>query len=386
MSAETLILPALGAADEQASVETGDRRGDIEAKMGRVAELLRRASCQGLLLLEPENLAWLTSGAVQRSIPDPATAPGLYCNGDQRWLLCANVDTQRFFDEELDGLGFQLKEWPWHWGREQLLSDLCHGRKVASDTPVGDCTVVADALLRERCKLSPYEQVCLRALGLLVGHALEATCRHFDQGQSEREVAGQVAHRLMHRGAVPLHIGVAADGRSRIYRQFSFTSTSIQRYAVVTVTARKYGLCATATRAVAFGGIDETFRAETNAICRVAASFLASTWPDAVPGQILQAARRIYQLSGFEHEWLATPQGHLIGRRPVEALVLPKTDELLHAGQAIVWVPSAGAANGADTYLVTNDGPRCMTPAEGWPLKRIKIQGAEFVRPDVLVR
>jgi Xaa-Pro aminopeptidase len=386
VSTETIIFEPMGSPEEQPLVDAGDRRSDIEGKMGRVAELLRRTDCQGLLLLEPENLAWLSSGAVQRTVPDPASTPGIYCNGDQRWLLCANVDTQRLFDEELDGLGFQLKEWPWHWGREQLLHDLCQGRKVAVDRPLGDCVVVETDVRRERCRLSGYEQACMKALGVLVGHAIEATCRQFEQGLSEREVAGQIAHRLMHRGAVPLHIGVAADGRSRNYRHFSFTSTSIRRYAVVTVTAKKYGLCATATRAVAFGSVDQTFRQEMNAICRVAASFLASTWPNAVPGQVLQAARRIYQLSGYEHEWLAAPQGHLIGRRPVEWPILPKTEELLEVGQAVVWNPSAGVASGADTYIVTNEGPRLLTPAEHWPVKRIKIQGAEFVRPDVLIR
>ncbi len=387
VTSETLILPALDSAFEQAQAPIGDRRTDIETKLERAAALVRQAGCQGLLVLEPENLAWITSGALQRTVPDPSTAPGIYCNGGgQRWLLCTNADTQRFFDEELDGLGFQLKEWPWHWGRETFLNELCQNRKIACDTTLGECIVVEPTLRRQRCRLTPYEQACLRSIGLLVAHALEATCRQIDRGVSEREVAGQIAHRLMHRGALPIHVGVAADGRSRNYRQFSFTSTAITKYAIVVATAKKYGLCATAARAVAFGVPDASFRAEMNAVCRVAASFLASTWPNALPGKILQAARRIYALSGYEHEWLQAPQGHLLGRRPVEAQILPKTEDLLEAGQALVWNPTAGAASGADTYLVTENGPRCVTPAENWPLKKIKIQGAEFVRPDVLQR
>jgi len=387
VTTETLIFPALDTSEEQPQAEAGDRRADVETKLERAADVVRQAGCQGLLLTEPENVAWVTSGALQRTIPDPSSAPAIFCNGGgQRWLLCANADTQRLFDEELDGLGFQLKEWPWHWGRDALLTDLCQNRKVACDRPVGPCVVVEADLARLRCRLTAYEQACLRSLGLLLAHAVEATCRQFEPGATEREVAGQVAHRLIHRGAVPLHLGVAADGRSRMYRQFSFTSTPIQQFAVVTATARKYGLCATAARVVSFGPPEAALRAEMNAICRVAASYLASTWPDAVPGQILQAARRIYALSGFEHEWQHGPQGHFVARRPVEGVILPKTEELLEAGQALVWNPTAGAASGADTYLVTDDGPRCVTPAENWPLKKIKIQGAEFVRPDVLQR
>lgn len=387
MSTETLIFPILGVGAEKTALEGGDRRTDVEDKLIHLAQMVKEAGAQGLLALEPENLAWLTSGAIQRTIPDPASAPAIFCNGGgQRWLLCSNVDTQRLFDEELDGLGFQLKEWPWHWGREQFLLDLCQNRKVVCDRPLANCIVMETQLRQERCRLTEYEQACMRSLGQLVAHSLEATCRQFNQGLTEREVAGQIAHRLIHRGAVPVHLGVAADGRSRNYRHFSFTSTPIRKYAVVTTTARKYGLYATATRCVAFGPPDESFRSEMNAICRVSASFLASTWPDAVPGKILQAARRIYGLSGYEHEWLQAPQGHLIGRRPVESHILPRTEDLLELGQAVVWNPSAGAASGADTYIVTDQGPRCVTPAENWPLKRIKIQGAEFIRPDVLVR
>ena len=96
---------------------SSDRRADIEVKQGRIATLLRDAGRDGLLLLDPENFAWLTSGAAPRGVIDPSLAPALYCTPEGRWLISSNYDSQRLFDEEIDGLGFQLKEWPWHWGR-----------------------------------------------------------------------------------------------------------------------------------------------------------------------------------------------------------------------------------------------------------------------------
>src|SRR5262245_51870375 len=135
--------------------------------MPLLAGLLKETGCDGLLLLEPENIAWLSSGAMDRGRPDPGAAPALYTNGDQRWVLASNVDSQRFFDEELDGLGFQLKEWPWHWGRDQLLADLCQNRKLACDRPLPGADVIsaADQLRAARLRLTPYEQGCLMALG-----------------------------------------------------------------------------------------------------------------------------------------------------------------------------------------------------------------------------
>src|SRR5262249_25674051 len=150
--------------------------------------------------------------------------------------------------------------------------------------------------------------------------------------------------------------------------------------------ARKYGLVATASRSVCFGEVPPDLRQDQNAVCRVSASYLTSTWPDAVPREVLLAGRRIYLISGYEHEGHAAPQGHGTGRAAVEQPLTPQTDELLQPGWAVTWQASAGAAVSCDTFLVTEQGPRIVTPTEVWPLKRIRIQGAECVRPDVLQR
>jgi Xaa-Pro dipeptidase len=366
--------------------EESDRRADVDVRQARVAALLQEIGCEGLLALEPENFAWLTSGATPRGNLDPADLPVVYYSLEQRWVLCGNADTQRLFDEELDGLGFQLKEWPWHWGREQLLSDLCQGRRFACDRPWRDATVVGDRLRGLRRVLTGYEQACYRALGGIVSHALEATCRTLEAGATEREVAGHLTHRLMHRGVHPLHVGVAADGRSRVYRQFGYTSLPVRKSAVVTVTGRKYGLAVTASRSVCFGEPDPELRKEQDAICKIGATYLSATWPDAVPREVLAAARRVYQLTGYEHEWLLAPQGHVSGRAVVELPLLPTTEELFQNGWAVTWRASAGAALGCDTFLITDKEPEIVTPPEVWPLKRIRIQGADFLRPDILQR
>ncbi len=387
MSTELIAPPTEGAGFR---IEfSSDRRADIEAKHGRLASLLRETGRDGLLLLDPENVTWLTAGATPRGHIDPTTMPAVFCTLEGRWLIASNVDSQRFFEEELDGQGFQLKEWPWHWGREQFLADLLANRKTLCDRlpPVeGDMVDCSFRLARMRRNLSPYEQACLQALGAIVSHALEAACRTMRKGETEREVAGQLAHRLLHRGVQPVHLGVAADGRSRLYRRFGFTSTPIEQYAVLTTTARKYGLHVTASRTVCFGTPPEELVREQSAVVRVSASYLASTWPDALPREILTAGKRIYLLSGYEHDWLLAPQGFVTGRQPVELGFTPFTDDLLEPGWAVTWNASAGAALSCDTFLVTESGPKPVTPPEYWPVKRIRIQGADCIRPDLLVR
>ncbi len=363
-----------------------DRRADMELKQSRVAALLQEIGCDGLLVLDPDNFAWLTSGGAARGILNADTTPGLFFTLDARWLLSSNVDTQRLFDEEIDGLGFQVKEWSWHLDRAPLLADLCQGRNIAADVPLEPCKNVARELQILRRSLTDYEIACYRTLGQTLSHAIEASGRTLTIGESEREVAGQISHRLLHRGVQPLLISVTGDDRGRTYRQAGFTSATITRTCVMTVAARKYGLCARASRVISFGAPEADFRRDHDAACKISATYVASSWPDSVPRQILLTGQRIYQLLGVEHEFYLAPQGHVTGHAPVELNMALHNEELLNAKWAITWCVAVGASVSCDTFVISDAGPRPITAAENWPLKRIRIQGAEFVRPDVLIR
>src|SRR5262249_31884017 len=138
--------------------------------------------------------------------------------------------------------------------------------------------------------------------------------------------------------------------------------------------------------AMSFGPADANFRKDHHSACKIATTYLASTWPDALPREILASGRRVYQLLGVEHEWLLCPQGFVTGRQAVELPLMPETGDLFRSGWAVTWNASVGAACSCDTFLITDEGPRVVTPSDNWPLKRIKIQGAEFVQPDIYQR
>src|SRR5688572_1290904 len=80
-----------------------DRRAEVDAKQERVAGLLAEVGADGLLLIDPANVAWLTGATLHHGIPDAAEWPALFLMPYQRWLVCASTDTQRLFDAHLDG-------------------------------------------------------------------------------------------------------------------------------------------------------------------------------------------------------------------------------------------------------------------------------------------
>src|SRR5580700_1804401 len=134
------------------------RRADIDAKQAAVAPILEELECEAILLFMSAHVSWFTSGLNLRGLFADSERPGVYTNGRQRWLLCSNIDTQRFFDEELDQLGFQLKEWSWAGGRAELLMNVTTGRKIAGDRQLPNMPLVSDRLRPLIRVLSAVEQ------------------------------------------------------------------------------------------------------------------------------------------------------------------------------------------------------------------------------------
>jgi len=363
-----------------------ERAAEIASRQERIADLLRETSTDGVLLLDAPNFAWFTAGASWWPTADPVELPGLFILEKQRWVLCANVDTQRLFDDYLDELGFQVKEWPWYLGRHMLLYGLINGRKLASDQALDGCVNVGDHLHRLRRLLSPWFQSRLRELGRTMAHALEATCRNLERGETEMEVAGQLSHRLIHRGVRPVCVQAVADGRLRQYRRGGNTKTTIEQSCVVQATGSRHGVHVTASRTVRFGAPDESMRNDYDLACRLSAVKVSATGAGASPAMAIGAGQRLLQAQQREHEWRLSPIGWATGFAPVEQPFTPESNEPLQAGGALVWSSAVGSSLVADTYLVVPDGVECVTAPDEWPIRRFKIGERMVDRPDVLQR
>jgi Xaa-Pro aminopeptidase len=363
------------------------RRAEIEAKQLQVAALLAEAGADGLLLLDPANIAWMCGAPLTHGIPDPADWPALYLTANQRWLICGSLDTQRLFDVHLDGLGFQLKEWPWNWGRDRLLTDLRQNRRVASDRVLAESVPLGPSLRRIRCTLTAAEQERFRKFGMAVGHALEATGRSLEPGQREDEVAGQLAHRLVHHGIHPVALHLAADGRAARHPRPTVTSAVSNSSCLIGVTAMRDGLHVSAARTVHFGAPNDEYRNRFDAACRIVAALAAAGAPGTAAAAVMQAGERVAHLTGHDDEWRVGPPGHVTGWLPVERPMPPGTAVILESGWAVTWRAAIGPAIVADTYFVAAP-PESVTPVEAgqWPLKRVTVQGMTVDVPDVLVK
>ncbi|MBI3861241.1 MAG: M24 family metallopeptidase [Planctomycetia bacterium] len=378
------FLPPLSSGEIE--ITDPDRYEDIDRKQERIAAFLTRRKYDGLLLRRPCNFAWFTSGAEcpRDAAHEPAAA--LFITPEARVVLADNVDSSQLFDRHLAGMGFQLKQRPWHEGRSGLLDDLCRGRSVACDVQQAGATNEAAEIAALRLPLTALECERLRKLGGIAAHAVEATARNIELGQTEAEIAGQLANRLYRHEVQPLSLRAVADGRGRSYRRWKFGDNTLRRWCFISATVSRWGLCAGVTRSVVFGSPPPEMVLAFQQAGMLSATgmfFSQSGWPLSL---VWQKVRRIYEKQGVGDEWQLADQADVVGYLASEVPMVPTSEFTLLPRMPLHWHPSVGPAQVGDTMLVGEEGCEMVTRPTDWPMLCVTVKGRPVELSDLLVR
>jgi Xaa-Pro aminopeptidase len=383
-------LPALADPTvDHADHELARRRQDVEEKQRRIARFLDATGTDAVVLGRADSVAWFTSGGdLGRDLGSEASAALLFLTRDHRAVITDNVQSARVFEEELAGLGFQLKERPWFDDPGRIIAEMCRTKRVVTDLgpPAGPWPRGADPLRGLRRCLTGLERQRLRELGRTLSVAVEATCRNFDRGETEADVAGHLAHRLIREGVVPVDLRVASDDRLARYRQPTFKAAPIRKRATVAVIGRRHGLCAALTRSVAFGPVAPEVRARHSLAAMVDATCIYFSRPGEVVAEVFRRARRIYAKFGHPHEWTLDYQGSVVGYSPREEALLPDSTLVLATDMALCWNPSVASARSEDTVVIDARGYEVVTAAQNWPQVEVAVKGFVIPRPAILER
>ena len=147
----TDTLPALrDPAADHGDEDLKRRRDDVEEKHERIRQFLDASGHDAVVLGLADSVAWFTSGGdLGQCLGSEQSSILLFINRTSRAVIADNVQSCRVFEEELAGLGFQLKERPWYDDPYQVVAELCHNKRVATDLGGNGCSPVrreSDAL------------------------------------------------------------------------------------------------------------------------------------------------------------------------------------------------------------------------------------------------
>jgi len=238
---------------------------EIKEKERRVRDFLRSKGLSALLLKRQANFSWMTCGGLNLvGITTEVGATSLLVTENSKFVISNNIEAPRMIDEEgLEKKGFVVKTFPWYEDQEaSIVKDLVGDGTVGCDVPFPNATILAEDIARLRYSLTPEEIERYRWLGKRVSSALEKTMMKTKKGEKESEVVARLCREIWKDRIDPITLMSAADDRIHKFRHPIPTEKKVEKYLMVSVNARKWGLIVSLTRFVYFGRLPKELRAK----------------------------------------------------------------------------------------------------------------------------
>jgi antitoxin VapB len=256
--------------------------------------------------------------------------------------------------------------------------------KLGSDAPHPGAKDLSAEASRLRVNMTAEEGVRFRVLGRLCAEAMDQAIRAIRPGYTEHQIAAHLALEGRSRGVHPIVNLVATDERIYNYRHPLPTYKSLERYAMIVMCGRRWGLVCSLTRLIHFGKLPDELRRKMEACARIDAALIHATQPGRSVGQVLQQGIAAYGQVGYGDEWKLHHQGGPAGYEPREFIATPSTSDLIVMGQSYAWNPSITGVKSEDTIQVGEDQNEVITNITGWPVVEIEIEGRTYQRPAIL--
>ncbi len=358
---------------------------EFSQKQDRIHTLLKEHNLKALLLRRVSSFAWATCGSA--SYVNTATTNGeaaLVITPSGRHIVTNNIEATRLEKEEkLTAQGWELRVVPWY-DAQDAVAELTRGLRLGADGPYRDAIDLSQDLAHLRAHLTPEEGERFRTLGRLCAEAVESTARMVRPGQSEYQIAGLLAREAESRGVQAIVNLIATDKRVFDFRHPLPVDKKLERYAMLVLCGRRWGLVASLTRLVHFGALADELRKKQEAVAEVDAALIAASTPGARIADIFGKGVKAYAKVGFPHEWKLHHQGGLAGYEPREHLATAASSQAVKPGQAFAWNPSITGAKSEDTILVGDDRGEVITAMEEWPRIAVRVGGQLVERPAIL--
>jgi antitoxin VapB len=371
---------------EKTIVRQLDWNTELETKHQQVVEWLRSENLDGVLLRRNENVAWLTGGAVELRVLTPnetGVASLLVTAEGGRYYLTTNNEAPRLADEEFDALDFEPVIFPWYADATcDKVLEMTHGQ-VACDVPTpgfAHCN-----LYPLRASLQESEIARFRWLGTQTGKAVSDALINLERGNSEHIIEAQVAVELLRRGILPSVYLMAADERILKYKHAVARNAKIDRFAMINLCARKWGLTISITRFVHFGAPPAELLEKFHAAAQVNAALLDATREGTTSAELFRVAADAYTRAGFPGEEQMHHQGGATGYWEREWIATPEGTDEVRNNQAFAWNPSVRGGKVEDTVLLKDGQIELLTPTPDLPSMDSHANGVSYPATGVLI-
>jgi len=364
---------------------------ELKIKTERVRKFLKEKKLKAVLLSSQANFSWITCGGDSHVVmgADSGVASVLVTQ-DKNYIVTNNIEVGRIKDEELQNLkkDFKFAIYPWYEEEKKLkvIKDICPIEKLGSDSFFNGAKQIAGDFKKLRFTLTPEEIKRYEFLGKVCGEIMGRVCCSIRKGETENKIAARLSEEVLAKGIQPNVLLVAADDRIKKYRHPIPTEKKINKYVMVVLCGKKWGLIANLTRIVHFGKLSQELKKRHAGVARIDSAFISCTRPGTNVSKIFKCALESYKDTGFANEWKLHHQGGSTGYEGRDYKGTQLTKEIVQENQAFAWNPSITGTKTEDTIIAFSNKTKIITATPKWPVIKIKCCGSEIERPDILIK
>jgi Xaa-Pro dipeptidase len=360
---------------------------ELDEKHERLVEWMRGQGLAGVLIRRHENIAWLTGGAVEVRVLTPAetgVASLVVTAAGKRYYFTTENESPRLNDEEFGALDFEPVLFPWFADGTADAAARLAGGALGSDAPTAGATAVN--LYPLRASLVDAEITRYRWLGAQTAAATAESLRKVEPGMSEFDLEAMTSASLLKRGIQPSVYLYAVDQRILKYKHAVPRGARLERYGMLNLCARKWGLTVSLTRFVHFGALPAELAERFHAAAQVNAALLDATRVGATGAELFRVAQSAYAAEGFPGEEQFHHQGGPTGYWEREWVATPTGTQTVVNHQAFAWNPSIRGGKVEDTVLLRDGKIEVVTATPELPTIEASANGSRYPAAGVLVK
>lgn len=373
--------------DGKTLVSERDWNAELEGKYAKVTEWLKQKGLSAVLVRRSENVAWLTGGAVEMRVVIPSeTGVGalLFTAEGKRYYLAPKNEGPRLHDEEFSALDYEPVLYPWYDNQVSAEAKRLAGGAIGSDTPEEDATLVDFFPLRE--SLTEAEMTRYRWLSQQTAISTAAVLEMLAPGVTEFEMEARVSGMLLAKGILPTVLLMGVDDRIYKYKHAVARGAVLEKYGMLNLCSRRWGLVVSVTRFVHFGKASEELQERFAAAAAANAALLDATREGATSAQLFSVVKESYAKSGFAGEEELHHQGGPTGYAGREWVATPNGQQKVINHQAFAWNPSVKGGKVEDTVLLKNGKIEIMTATPSLPVVTTTVNGTSYQSAGLLVK
>ena len=220
----------------------------------------------------------------------------------------------------------------------------------------------------------------------MTARVVEDVVLHLEPGVTEHEISAMTASRLIQKAILPSVLLMAVDDRILKYKHALPRGGHLERFGMVNLCARKWGLVISITRFVHFGPMPQSLSDGFDAAAKVNAALLHATRAGAASAQLFAVAKNAYAAAGMPGEEELHHQGGATGYSEREWLAAPNGAEIVLDRQAFAWNPSARGGKVEDTVLLRDGAIEVLTETTQFPAVVTAAGGESYASSGVLLR